>query len=361
MNEIPELKLALFGQSGSGKTTLLASYFGNLQRASFEQSTGYRLEAENTSIGNQLLQRYYNMENDGRFPLGTDQFVEYRFGLKVGDLPEPGLNVVWYDYPGGWWEREPVDFSERVARKNAISQLLTSHVGVILIDGQRYLSEGINYVRHLLDQFKAEIRRIKDFHAAGGNPIDDFPKQWVIAISKADVLPEGTTAQMTCGQIVGGAADQLAGIAKALESDRFGDQFLHISSVQGDGSRVLDAHRYVGLQLIAPVAFLAVLTEIAEKAGSGTVWNFLNGVVRRVSNLTELIDSLDDFLPAKYRLITMLIKAMDIKDALDKTSEWLREKQIESAKRGQVLKAVNYAMLAELRSEAAKFSYFKNQ
>lgn len=361
MSDIPELKLALFGQSGSGKTTLLASYFGNLQRASFEQTTGYRLEAENTSIGNQLLQRYYNMENDGKFPLGTDQFVEYRFGLKIGDLPEPGLRVIWYDYPGGWWEREPADVSERLARKNAISQLLTCHVGVILIDGQRFHSEGINYVRHLLDQFKSEIRRIKDFHAAEGNPIEDFPKQWVIAISKADVLPDGATAQTTCSQLVGGAADQLAGVAKALESDRFGDQFLHLSSVQGDGSRVLDAHRYVGLQLIAPVAFLAVLTEIAERAGSGTVWSVLNGIVRRLSNLTDMIDSVDDFLPAKYRVITMLIKAMDIKEGLDKTSEWLRGRQIEAAKRGEVLKAVNYAMLAELRSDAANSSYFKSQ
>jgi hypothetical protein len=361
MVEIPELKLALFGPSASGKTTLLASYFGNLQRNSFEELAGYRLEAENISVGNQLLQRYYNMESDGRFPLGTDQFAEYRFDLKIRDLPNPGLRVTWYDYPGGWWERAPEDASEEFARREAIAKLLTSHVGVILIDGQRYVAEGINYVRHTLDQFRSEIRRISDFYASEGQPLTEFPNQWIIAISKADLLPVGTTAEAICKTIVGGAADQLAGTGAALGAKAFGHQFLLLSSVQGDGARVIDAHRYMGLQLIAPVAFLSVLTELADKADKGTVWEVLTVVVKKLSALTELVDLADDFLPAKYQVLTRLIKALDIKDALDKSSEWLREKQLAASKRGKLLLAVNYAMLAELKSDLARPAFYRNQ
>src|ERR1051325_2964271 len=98
--EVPEIRLALFGQSMSGKTTFLASYFGNQQRNSFEEAHGYRLEAEDVSDGNKLLARYYRME-EGEFPLGTEQFSEFRFGLKTNGLPTPGLGIVWYDYPGG--------------------------------------------------------------------------------------------------------------------------------------------------------------------------------------------------------------------------------------------------------------------
>ena len=126
----PEIRLALFGPSASGKTTFLSSYFGNQQRNSFEENHGYRLEAEDISDGNQLLSRYYKMEG-GQFPLGTEQFSEYRFGLKVEGLPEPRLRIVWYDYPGGWWERNPRDDSESQARSKAFSRLITSHVGIL--------------------------------------------------------------------------------------------------------------------------------------------------------------------------------------------------------------------------------------
>ncbi|MCZ7585368.1 MAG: hypothetical protein M5R36_19640 [Deltaproteobacteria bacterium] len=152
-NEIQEIRLALFGPSASGKTTFLASYFGNQQRNSFEETHGYRLEADDVSDGNQLLSRYFKMEK-GEFPLGTEQFAEYSFGFKVLGMHEAGLRVVWYDYPGGWWEKTPKDDSEKEARSIAFEKLLTSHVGILLVDGLRCQTEGLPYVRHLFDQFK---------------------------------------------------------------------------------------------------------------------------------------------------------------------------------------------------------------
>lgn len=360
MTEVSEIRLALFGPSASGKTTFLASYFGNQQRNSFEEAHGYRLEAEDVSDGNQLLARYYRME-EGEFPLGTEQFAEYRFGLKVHGLPVPGLRIVWYDYPGGWWERTPKDDSEKLARREAFAKLLTSHVGVLLIDGMRYRTEGLPYVLHLLDQFRAEARRISDDFAAANTPLEAFPSQWILAISKADLLPADKTAEMICREIVVGAKDQLTGMSKAVNSPTFGHQYLLLSSVRGDGARVIDAHQYVGLHLVAPVALVSVLSELADKAATGAGFGVLKVIIERLAAVVDLIDTLDDFLPPKYQVLTKLLQALDLKAGLGKGAEYFREKQAAAAKKGKSLEAAAAAMRAELESPAAQQAYYRNQ
>lgn len=359
-NEAFEIRLALFGSSGSGKTTFLASYFGNQQRNSFEEAYGYRLEASDISDGNQLLSRYYRMEN-GEFPLGTEQFFEYRFGFKVGGLPKPALQVVWYDYPGGWWERTPKDASEEAARRVALSKLLTSHVGILLVDGMKYVAEGLPYVRHQLDQFRNEARRISDEFAASGEPLGVFPEQWIIAISKADLLPADATAESIGKDIVMGAVDQLTGVAKSVGSKSFGSQYLLLSSVRGDGGHVVDAHDFIGLQLVAPVALVSVLSELAEKAKKDPGFGRLKEVLEGLSRLVEFTEKLDDFLPPKYQVLKQLLKVLPLKDVLDKRAEHFRDKQAAAVKEGNALKAAAVAMSAELASPAAQRAFFRNQ
>lgn len=358
--DVPEIRIALFGPSASGKTTFLASYFGNQQRNSFEEAHGYRLEAAEVADGNQLLSRYYRMEK-GEFPLGTEQFFEYQFGLKLSGLSEPGLRVVWYDYPGGWWERTPKDESEKAARREALAKLLTSHVGILLVDGSKYASDGPRYVRHLLDQFKNEARRISDDFAASGAPLAPLPNQWIIAISKADLLPHDTTAEKVCREIVSEAADQLAGVAKAVKSKSFCSQYLLLSSVRGDGGHVIDAQDYIGLPLVAPVALLSVLSELADKQSRGTVFGPLKSVLEGLSAVVDLVSNLREFLPPKYHRLTLLLSALPLKDGLDKGAKYFREKQAAAAKKGEVMKATAAALRAELASDQAQRAFYRNQ
>jgi GTPase SAR1 family protein len=360
MPKRPEVRIALFGMKGAGKTTLLASYFGNQQRNAFEEHHGFRLEAADAAQGSLLLARYYRLEG-GDFPIGTDGFDELRFGLKVHELPTPSLDVVWYDYPGGWWETAPSDEAERHARRSAFQRLLESHAAILLVDSDRYAKEGMTYARSLLDQFRAEIRRIaNELSALGKAP--DFPEQWLIAFSKADLLGEQVTAQTLGRELQEGAADQLLGVQKAVGgAASFGQEILLLSAVRGDGRRVLDAHQTLGLTAVAPLVLLGALSRVAERAGRGRVWGTLATLVQLMKGLTEVIDRLDDFLPPKFRALTALLKALRTKDGLSIGVERLREKQKTAANRGKALDAVAYALRAELASAETERAYFKSQ
>ncbi|WP_205832936.1 hypothetical protein [Azohydromonas caseinilytica] len=356
-----DIRVALFGQSGAGKTTFLVSYFGNQQRHSFEQKHGYRLEADDVAVGNQLLSRYYKMEC-GQFPDGTSVSSEYKFNLKLAGLSEPGLHITWVDYPGAWWESQPKDSAEKTSRQNALSGLLGCHVGLLLVDGMQYRRHGLSYVRALLDQFKSEIRRLKDA-ASKVTQRENFPQIWLLAISKADVLSPGTTAEMIGKEITMGAADQIKGVADALDSKQFGHQYLLLSSAEADGSKVLDATKCIGFQLLAPIALESMLLDAvaeARKKENGRSGLFAK-VLDTLSSIVDMVDSLDDFLPPKYQVFTKLLKAMSIKEELNKGASHFREKQAAASKRGDIIAATASAMKAELSSPMARKAYFNNQ
>lgn len=360
MNKNQEIRIALFGQSSSGKTTLLASYYGNQQSNGFEAEHGYRLAVEETSKGNRLLSRYYKMEN-GEFPLGTETFEEYHFNFMVHKLHEPSFKIVWYDYPGGWWENTPKDEEEKRVRKKAFMDLLQCHVGVLLVDGEQFNKKGTSYVNCLLDQFKNEIRNIKDSLASDGNPVTDFPKQFIIAISKADTLSESITAKDICKTIVSNGSEQLEGLAKIIDSKDFGSQYLLISSVKAKNNKVINAHQYIGIQLIAPVALLSVLTELAKIVGRGSIHGIFKEIINKLKGLVDFIDKIDNFLPQKYQFVTHLLKAIHLQEGLEKGEMYFREKQAAAAQKGKKIDAAIAAMKAELASDAAQRAFYRNQ
>lgn len=362
MSKMQEIRIALFGQSSSGKTTLLASYFGNQQMNSFEKEHGYRLAVEDTAKGNRLLSKYYKMEK-GEFPLGTATFEEYHFNFKVHGLTEPSFKIVWYDYPGGWWENTPKDEEEKSVRREAFKNLLQSQVGILLVDGVQYNNSGISYVNYLLDQFKNEIRNIKDSLASAGSPMTDFPKQWIIALSKADILSESATAEDFCKKTVSDGNDQLEGLANAINLNLkdFGCQYMLISSVKGNDNKVINAHQYIGIQLIAPVALLSVLDELAKKVGRGRGHGIFKGIVNKLKELVDFIDKIDDFLPKKYQVVTHLLKAFHLQEGLEMGVEYFREKQAKAAQKGKTIDAAINAMKAELASDASQRAFYRNQ
>ena len=134
-----------------------------------------------------------------------------------------------------------------------------------------------------------------------------------------------------------------------------------LSSVRGDGAKVVDPHSYIGLQLVAPLALVSTLQELASRAGRGTAHGVLQRIIQGMGALVDIIDKLDDFLPPKYQFLTELLKALDLKAATDKGVEYFRHKQEAAARGGRLLDAVAASMMAEMVSDEAQRAYFRNQ
>jgi hypothetical protein len=144
-------------------------------------------------------------------------------------------------------------------------------------------------------------------------------------------------------------------------SATFGQEFLLLSAVKGDGRRVLDAHETLGLTAIAPIVLLGALSQVAEKTGRGRVWGTLATTLEVLRSISDAIDKLDDILPARYRVLTVLLKALRTKEGLSVGADKLREKQKSAANRGKALDAAAYALRAELSSPETERAYFKTR
>ena len=63
----------------------------------------------------------------------------------------------------------------------------------LLVDGQRLLDnagEEERYLKSLLGSFRTGLLRLKDQLLEDGKPLVRFPRIWILALSKADLLPD---------------------------------------------------------------------------------------------------------------------------------------------------------------------------
>jgi hypothetical protein len=210
--EPQQLHVAVFGSSGAGKTVLLAAFFRAQTQPAFQNEHAYKIQATNKAQGSELLGRFYDLEG-GKFPPGSTRFEDYVFDFFPKGLPDPGLRIHWYDYPGRWWEGDPSDAEERAQMKEGLLKLGGSHVGLLIADGAKYKSEGIKYIKWLLEHFSDECERLR----RAAKPSDvEFPHEWIFALSKADLYPPSFTAADFQREVCKGAGSQLHKMSMTL-------------------------------------------------------------------------------------------------------------------------------------------------
>ena len=279
---VREQHIAVFGESGSGKTVLVSSFFGATQDQSFS-SEFWRLIADDTGQGNRLYKNYLGMRDRSVTPLATRfNSTTYYFSLKLkstGDVtakrrPFDTLRLAWHDYPGDWFQISPSSKEEIQRRTDTFRSLLRSDVAFLLVDGQKlldYAGEEERYLKLLMTNFRQGLLRLKDDLLDNGQPLVEFPRIWILALSKADLLPDWNayTFRDLLIDRANEDLDELRATIQELidtpEALALGEDFMVLSSAKfslASGTREptdIDLTQRVGLDLILPIASLLPL------------------------------------------------------------------------------------------------------
>jgi hypothetical protein len=279
---IREQHIAVFGESGSGKTVLLSSFFGPSQEGSYSNEL-WDLVADDTGQGNRLYQNYLGMRDHARTPSLTRFAAStYYFSVKlrggvdaaVRKRPFDALRLAWHDYPGEWFTESPSSEEEAQRRVDTFRSLLRSDVAFLLVDGQRLLDhkgEEERYLKSLLTNFRQGILRLKEDLLADEDRLVEFPRIWIMALSKADLFPDRDIYWFRdlviekAAQHIDDLRSTLKELVDTPEALSVGEDFLLLSSAKFELSSAsaepvdIDVSQRVGLGLILPVASLLPL------------------------------------------------------------------------------------------------------
>jgi hypothetical protein len=115
------------------------------------------------------------------------------------------------------------------------------------------------YLKSLLGNFKTGLLGLKDRVLEDGKPLVKFPRIWILALSKADLLPELDVYGFR-DLIIGKANDDLDALREALEEFvdspsalAVGEDFLLLSSAKFEPNKIQVTER-IGINLVLPLA-----------------------------------------------------------------------------------------------------------
>lgn len=306
---IREQHIAVFGESGSGKTVLVSSFLGPTQEGSYSNDL-WDLVADETGQGNRLYQNYLGMRDRATAPASTHfASTTYYFSVKLkgGDnaaarrRPFDALRLAWHDYPGEWFEESPSGDEETNRRVDTFRSLLRSDVALLLVDGQKlldYRGEEERYLKSLMTNFRQGVLRLKDDLLGEEDRLVEFPRIWIVALSKADLFPDWDVYSFR-DLVIEKAAGHLDDLRVTLrdfvdtpDALSVGEDFMLLSSAKfavpaaerGPTPVAIDVTQRVGLDLILPVASMLPLERRVQ-------WNERMEVPRRV--LDTLADGAD--------------------------------------------------------------------
>jgi len=279
---VREQHIAVFGESGSGKTVLVSSFFGPSQEGSYSNDL-WDLVADDTGQGNRLYRNFLGMRDHATTPPSTRfAAATYYFSVKLKGAndaaakkrPFDDLRLAWHDYPGEWFEESPSSEEEAHRRIDTFRSLLRSDVALLLVDGQKLLDhEGAEdrYLKSLLTNFRQGLLRLKQDLLADQDRLVEFPRIWIIALSKADLFP-GRDVHWFRDLVTWGADEHLSGLRSTIEdlvdtpqALSVAEDFMLLSSAKFDVTAAaptpvkIDVTRRIGVDLILPVAALLPL------------------------------------------------------------------------------------------------------
>ncbi|MEV0718797.1 hypothetical protein [Asanoa sp. NPDC050611] len=272
LSRVLEQQIAVFGETGSGKTVLLSSFYGATQEPRYLQRNFFHVIADDIGQGARLHRNYLGMRDSARMPTATKfAATSYSFCVKLRDgsaatdasyRPFDALRLIWHDYPGEWFDQDVSGPEEAQRRIDTFRSLLGADVALLLVDGQRLLDhagEEERYLKSLLVNMRNGLLSLKDDLLAGGKPLVEFPRIWMMALSKADLLPHLDVFKFR-DLLIDKACDEidelrkvLVGLVEAGDALSMGEDFVLLSSAKFEAGKIKLTER-VGLELILPLA-----------------------------------------------------------------------------------------------------------
>lgn len=357
LSRVLEQQIAVFGEAGSGKTVMVSSFYGATQEAHYLQKSLFHVVADDIGQGAQLHRNYLGMRDSARLPMPTRfSSTAYSFSIKLKDGPSAkamkarpfdALRLVWHDYPGEWFEADVSGPEEAGRRVDAFRSLLGSDVALLLVDGQRLLDNSGDeerYLRSLLSNFRNGLLSLKHEVLDDGKPLIDFPRIWLLSLSKSDLLPNLDVFKFR-DLLVEKASDDiaelrkvLAGFVEASDALSVGEDFLLLSSASFDADRI-EVTKRVGLELLLPLAAMLpferhVRWAQAKNVGGKLVENLMGGASALAVSMIG-----KGKLPGPLGLLVNLLGSRLVEDAAKLGGDKLRQINSEALAKNDSLTA----------------------
>lgn len=279
-NRIVEQHIAFFGESGSGKTVLASSFYGAGQN--LPEDAPFRIHADDMGHHVELYQNYLGMRDSARAPeLTKFKSHSYAFSVSPKRSPEAGhnrgapfeaLQLVWHDYPGEWFQQEPSGPTEAQRRVDTFRSLLSSDIAFFLVDAQLLIDNAggeERYLKSVFSNFSTGLFTLRNEILSEGKKLEEFPRIWVIALSKADLLPEMDVSRFRdlviekAGSEVIQLRDTLSEFVEDSEALALGEDFMLLSGAKFEVDTI-DVKENIGADLILPLAAILPLERHAR-------------------------------------------------------------------------------------------------
>lgn len=349
-----EQHIAVFGESGSGKTVLVSSFYGATQEPHYLKNSLFNVVADDIGQGSRLHRNYLGMRDSALAPQPTRfNATSYSFSIKLKNDPKvvrsrpfDALRVVWHDYPGEWFE-QAVSGSEAQRRIDTFRALLGSDVALLLVDGQRLVDnsgEEERYLKSLLANFRNGLLSLRDQLLEEGKPLVEFPRIWVMALSKSDLLPDLDVYKFRdlliakAGEDIDELRYVLAGLVEASDALSVGEDFLLLSSAKFEAGKIEVTER-VGVNMILPLAAMLPFERHARWAQRKQIpGKVAESLLRGVGPLADVLAGRKVKLPGPLGQVLKIV-GPGLKVATEVAGDKLKEINAEALTKHDYLKA----------------------